>query len=115
MKIAFTGAGYIINIHAQAAAQQQDVELFAIVNRSSEKTRGLMRKFNIQHQFETVEQLLAAGGVDVLVVGTPNYLHASQAITALKAGVHVMVEKPMAMNAQEACQMLAASRESGSL
>jgi len=115
MKIAFTGAGYIINIHAQAAAKLQDVELFAIVNRSSEKTRGLARKFNIQQQFVTVEQLLAASGVDVLVIGTPNYLHASQAITALKAGVHVLVEKPMAMNAQEACQMVASSQESGAL
>ena len=59
--------------------------------------------------------MLDAGGVDALVIGTPNYLHAPQTIAALKAGVHVMVEKPMAMNADEAYQMLEVSRNSDAL
>ncbi len=115
MKIAFTGAGYIINIHAQAASQQEGVELIAVVDRHLDKAKVLAQKFNILYQFETIEQLLEQGDVDALVIGTPNYLHASQAITALKAGLHVMVEKPMAMNALEAYQMLEASQESGAL
>jgi predicted dehydrogenase len=115
MKIAFAGAGYIINIHAQAAKLQKDVELVAVVNRISEKAQALVMKFGFKHQFETVEQLLEMGGVDALVIGSPNYLHASQTIAALNAGVHVMVEKPMAMNAQEAHQMLEASLTSGAL
>lgn len=53
--------------------------------------------------------------MDALVVGTPNYLHAPQTIAALNAGVHVMVEKPMAMNAREAYQMMEASQKSGAL
>ena len=115
MKLAFTGAGYIINIHAQAANVQKDVDLFAVVNRYSDKAKALVQKYNIKHHFETVEQLLEIGGMDALVIGTPNYLHASQAIAALNAGVHVMVEKPMAMNAREAFQMLEASQKSGAL
>ncbi len=51
--------------------------------------------------------------MDALVVSTPNYLHASQTIAALQAGVHVLVEKPMAMNASEAEQMCEASAKSG--
>jgi predicted dehydrogenase len=51
--------------------------------------------------------------VDALVIGTPNFLHAPQAIAALKAGVHVLVEKPMAMNAREAEKMMNASAQSG--
>jgi predicted dehydrogenase len=113
MKIAFAGAGYIINIHAKAAQAQKDVELAAVVEKYSEKSAALMQKFRIKDQYETVEQMLKAGGVDALVIGTPNYLHAPQAIAALKAGVHVMVEKPMAMNAREAEKMKEASEQSG--
>jgi len=112
MKIAFAGAGYIINIHAQAAQALQDVELVAVVEKYSERAEALAKKFQIYHQYETIEQMLDVGEVDALVIGTPNYLHAPQTIAALKAGVHVIVEKPMAMNADEAYQMLEVSRKS---
>jgi predicted dehydrogenase len=115
MKIAFAGAGYIINIHAQAAKVLKEVELTAVVEKYPDKAKALAKKFNIKHRFETVEQMLELGDVDALVIGTPNYLHAPQTIAALKAGVHVMVEKPMAMNAQEAYQMQEASQKTGAL
>jgi predicted dehydrogenase len=113
MKIAFAGAGYIINIHARAAQAQPGLELAAVVERYSDKSAGLAKIFNIKQRFETVEQLLQVGGVDALVIGTPNFLHAPQALAALNAGVHVMVEKPMAMNAIEAEQMCEAAERSG--
>jgi predicted dehydrogenase len=113
MKIAFAGAGYIINIHAKAARAQKDVELAAVVEKFSDKAAALAKKFKIKNQYATVEQLLKAGNVDALVIGTPNFLHAPQAIAALKAGVHVLVEKPMAMNAREAEKMMDASAQSG--
>ena len=113
MKIAFAGAGYIINIHAQAAQAQKDVELCAVVEKFPEKAVPFAQKFGIRNQYDTVEQMLNAGGVDALVIGTPNFLHAPQAIAALKAGVHVMVEKPMAINSREAKKMIEASAKSG--
>jgi predicted dehydrogenase len=73
------------------------------------------RRFNITRQYENVEAMLKDGNVDALVVGTPNYLHAPQTIAALKEGVHVMVEKPMSMNAREAVQMCEAAQKSGAL
>jgi predicted dehydrogenase len=115
MKIAFAGAGYIINIHATAAQAQNGVELAAVVEKFSDKAQVLAKKFNIKNHYETVEQLLKAGGVDALVIGTPNFLHAPQAIAALEAGVHVMVEKPMAMDVREAEKMLDASAKSGAI
>lgn len=113
MRIAFAGAGNIINVHARAASAQTDVELAAVVEKFPDKAAALARKFRIKNQYETVEQLLKAGGVDALVVGTPNFLHAPQAIAALKAGLHVMVEKPMAMDTRQAEKMLEASAKSG--
>ena len=113
MKIAFSGAGYIINIHAKAAQAQKDVELIAVIEKFSDKSAALAQKFKIKNQYHTVAELLKAGSVDALVIGTPNFLHAPQAIAALQAGVHVMVEKPMAMNAREAEKMLESSAKSG--
>jgi predicted dehydrogenase len=112
MKIAFAGAGYIINIHAKAAKAQKDVELAAVVEKFSDKAAALAKKFGIKNQYGTVEQMLKAGGVDALVIGTPNFLHSPQTIAALKAGIHVMVEKPMAMNSREAEKMMDASAQS---
>lgn len=113
MKIAFAGAGYIVNIHAKAAQAQKGVELAAVVEKFAEKSDSFAQKFKIKNQYETVEQLLKDGGVEALVIGTPNFLHMPQAIAALKAGVHVMVEKPMAMTAREAGKMMDASAKSG--
>ena len=114
MRIAVSGAGYIIDIHAKAAKAQQDVELVAVVEKFPDKASLLAKKFRIKNQYETIEQMLATGAIDALVIGTPNFLHAPQAIAALQAGVHVMVEKPMAMNVREAEAMLEASAKSGS-
>jgi predicted dehydrogenase len=113
IRLAFTGAGYIANIHVQAARNQPEVELVAVVEKFSAKAKSFAGKFGVRCCYTSVEELLAGGGVDALVIGTPNFLHAPQALAALEQGVHVLVEKPMAMNAGEAEQMLTASRKSG--
>jgi predicted dehydrogenase len=114
MRIAVAGAGYIINIHARAVQAQKGVELTAVVEKYPDKAAALTRKFGIPHQYETVEEMLKSCRVDALVIGTPNFLHASQAVAALEAGVHVLVEKPMAMTVREAGRMLEASARCGS-
>ncbi len=114
LRIAFAGTGYINKVHAQAA-QNIGLELVAIVNHKAESMVEFSKRFGIARQYETVDAMLKEGGVDALVVSTPNYLHAPQTIAALNAGVHVMVEKPMALNAAEAQQMNAAAEKSGAL
>ncbi len=115
MRIAFTGTGYISKIHALAAQKLPGVELVAVVNHRPESMAAFAAQFGIPRQYASIEALLQDGDVDAISVNTPNYLHAPETIMALEAGVHVMVEKPMAMNAVEACDMLAASKISGAL
>ncbi len=114
MKIAFAGTGYINKIHARAA-QHCEAELTAVINHRAESMLDFAKEFGIPRQYETTEAMLNDGGIDALVVSTPNYLHAPQTIAALHAGIHVMVEKPMSMNAQEAEQMCEAADQSGAL
>lgn len=114
MNIAFAGTGFISKIHAQAA-RNLGLTLTAVVNHRPESRDAFAAGFGIARQYDTVDALLRDGRVEALVVATPNYLHAPQTIAALKAGIHVMVEKPMAMNAVEAEQMNAAAEKSGAL
>lgn len=115
IRLAFTGTGYIAKIHARAAQKNPDVELVAVANHRPDSMAAFAAQFRIPRQYATVEEILEAGNVDAISINTPNYLHAVQSIAALRAGVHVMVEKPMAMNVAEARFMLEASQESGAL
>lgn len=112
MRIAFAGTGYINKVHARAA-QACGLELVAVVNHKAESMAAFGKEFGIARQYESLEVMLKDGNVDALVVSTPNYLHAPQTIAALNAGVHVMVEKPMAMNTAEAEKMYEASERTG--
>ncbi|HXQ34586.1 MAG TPA: Gfo/Idh/MocA family oxidoreductase, partial [Anaerolineales bacterium] len=114
MRIAFAGTGYISKFHAQAA-QNLGLELVALVNHKTDSMNEFGRRFNISRQYTDVETMLKEGKVDAFVVGTPNYLHLSQTMAALNAGVHVMVEKPMAMNAKDAEQMCEAAEKVSAL
>jgi len=112
VRIAFAGTGGINKGHARAA-QTAGLELVAAVNHRPESLAAFGKEFGITRQYETVEALLKNGIIDALVVSTPNYLHAPQTNASLNAGVHVMVEKPMSMNALEAEQMNEAAAKSG--
>src|SRR5215208_808250 len=111
MRIAFAGTGYISKIHARAA-QNCGAELVAVVNHKAESMAAFANDYGILRQYESVEGLLKDGNLDALVIGTPNYLHASQTIAALNAGVHVMVEKPMSLNVSEAEKIVEAAENS---
>jgi len=115
IRIAITGTGFISRVHAQAVQNIPSIELVAVVNHRSESMADFAQAYQIPRRYANVEELLNDGQIEALVVGTPNFLHAPQAITALNAGVHVLVEKPMAMNTQEADHMLTASQRSGAL
>jgi predicted dehydrogenase len=114
-RIAFAGTGYISRIHARAARKLPGVELVAVVNHRPQSMAAFAREFDIPRRYATMEDMLRDGDVDAVSINTPNYLHAPQAIAALEAGVHVLVEKPMAMDAREANEMAAAGEKSGAL
>ncbi|MFZ2098400.1 MAG: Gfo/Idh/MocA family oxidoreductase [Anaerolineales bacterium] len=115
IKFAITGAGFISKIHAKALQSLPDVELVALVERFTKTALPFKDQFGVKNHYKTINDLLEKVDIDALIVGTPNFLHAPQAIAALTAGVHVMVEKPMAMNAREAYLTLEASQKSGAL
>lgn len=110
IKLACAGTGYIAKIHARAAQAVDGVELAAVVNHREKSMAAFASRYGIPRQYLTIEELIAAGNVDAVSINTPNYLHAPQTIAALDAGLHVFVEKPMAMTAAQAEEMVSASQ-----
>jgi predicted dehydrogenase len=72
-----------------------------------------MREFSIPTEYDDAEKLLADRTIDAVSICLPNHLHAPLTKAALKAGKHVLCEKPPAINAKEASQMAAAAEKSG--
>lgn len=112
MKIAIAGAGYIAAFHARAI-KNNGGEVAAVIEKYADKRAEFARRFRIKQLYETVEQALEGTQFDGLVIGTPNFLHAPQALVALNTGLAVMVEKPMGMDSAECCKMTEASQKSG--
>ncbi len=111
IRLAFIGSGYINRIHARAALDIGGIELSAVVNHRSESMKKFAEDFSIKRSYLNIEDLIRDGGVDAVVIGTPNIYHATQSIAALNAGYHVLVEKPMAINGVEARAMVAAAEK----
>jgi predicted dehydrogenase len=63
--------------------------------------------------YDTIEGILGDANVEAVYIATPNYLHAEQTIAAAAAGKHVLVEKPMALDAAQGCDMVQAADRAG--
>lgn len=90
-------------------------ELYAIAGRSEEKARDYKEKYGFEKAYGSYDDLLKDDEVQAVYIPLPNNLHKEWVIKALKAGKHVLCEKPMAMNANDSREMYAAAKESGKL
>jgi predicted dehydrogenase len=70
-------------------------------------------KTGVQRIYRRYQELLEQPEIDAVVIATPNHLHREMALAAFAAGKHVLCEKPLALNAGEAAEMLDAARKSG--
>lgn len=103
------GYGFIGAMHTEAAALVGDIDVVGVSGHRLERATAFARRFDIERVTADWEQLCADDDVDLVIVGTPNSLHAEQAIHALDHGKHVLVEKPMAITVADADRMIRAA------
>lgn len=95
--------------HAEGTLEHSDdFELVAVAARTADRAEVAARRFGARAHADW-RTLVSDDAVEVVVVATPHNLHAPIALAALAAGKHVVVEKPMAMNAAECAAMIAAA------
>ena len=114
VRVGIIGSGGIAQgQHMPAFAKQPSAEIVAVCDANETAAKDAAKKFSVPHVFSDYKQMLKSNGLDAVSICTPNYLHAEPAIAALQAGIHVIVEKPIAMNAGEASAMVEAGRKAG--
>lgn len=104
------GPGKIAQKFANDLLQVYDTELTAVASRSIERAKLFADKYQIPQVFDDYEQLFVSNAVDVLYIATPHTFHKDLAIKAMKAGKHVLCEKPMGVNADEVNEMITVAK-----
>ena len=89
--------------------------VIAIASRDTEKAKALAERFGIPHAFGSYEELLASDEVDGVYIPLPTSQHAEWAVKAADAGKHVLVEKPLALRAEDIGAVVAARDRNGVL
>ena len=107
IRVGFVGAGGIAGTHIRWLKPVEDVEVIALSDPRDGACEQLVKSQDLgdAKAFKDYKQMLKMKDIDAVSVCTPNWLHKEPTIAALKAGKHVMVEKPMAMKASEAKAM----------
>src|SRR5919108_1383071 len=114
IRIGVLGAAAIVPMALTNPARSiPEAQILAIAARDPKRAQAFARKHHIPRLHQTYSDLLADPEIDAIYNPLPNSLHAEWTIRALKAGKHVLCEKPFASNAQEAEEMAKVARETG--
>lgn len=113
MKIGIIGAGSISDMHLQAYDKNEEAELYAICDLNQQRAEDKAKQYQIPNVYTNYHDLLANPEVEAVSICTWNNSHAEISIAALRAGKHVLVEKPLCRTVEEAKAMQDAVRESG--
>ena len=116
LRIGIIGVGAIatdeVHGHIPNYKALDDVEVVAISDINGRRAQYVADRFDIPQVFTHFREMLSHADVDAVSIATPNFLHSPIAVGCLEQGVHVLVEKPMALTTSEARRMTAAAEAS---
>ena len=101
--------------HIKAYQSNPNTELLMICDTDEDLLAKRKEEFGVPCAVTDYREILANPSIDLVSVATPDYYHAEQAIAAMKAGKHVLCEKPMTLNLDEAKAIIACARETGQI
>jgi predicted dehydrogenase len=111
IKAGMVGAGYIAESHARGYAALPQARLVLVVDRNLEKARNLADQYQAQAAGDV--EALFSSDVEVVSICTPTPSHAQLAIALMRAGKHVLCEKPLARTLEEAQSMIDCAEQTG--
>ncbi len=114
LRTGLVGCGKVADLHAKALQSLPESEFVAVCGRTSEKTNAFAKKYGVG-PYTSIVEMIERERVQALCVCTPHPEHAAPTIAAAKAGVHVLVEKPLASSLADCDAMLSEARVAKSL
>ncbi len=109
LRVGVIGAG-IGELHLAGYSKLPRVEIIALAGLDDERVRRVAAEYRVPQIYRDYQDLLSAPGIDAVSICLPNILHAPVTIDALRAGKHVLVEKPLARTADEGQAMIEAAQ-----
>jgi D-xylose 1-dehydrogenase (NADP+, D-xylono-1,5-lactone-forming) len=113
LRFGILGTAHIARSFVQGLRASRRVMVSAVASRNADKARIFAQDLEIARYFGSYEALLADPDIDAVYVPLPNGLHAEWSIAAVRAGKHVLCEKPLSATATEARAMFDAARQHG--
>jgi predicted dehydrogenase len=114
LRLAVAGCGAIAQLaHLPVLSKMRGVRLVALCDNEGARARALADRFEVPDVFTDLEELLDSDVVDGLIVATPNHLHEPHVLSALRAGVDVLCERPLALTTRGVERVLAAAQKGG--
>jgi predicted dehydrogenase len=111
-RVALVGCGKVAGIHAAALASLPEAKFVAACDISADRANAFAARHRVR-PFTDHATMLREAAPEVVIIGTPHPLHAEAAVRAAEAGVHVLVEKPLAASLADCDAMLAAAKKAG--
>jgi predicted dehydrogenase len=114
VRYAVIGLGHIAQVAVLPAfAHAENSELTALVSSDAEKLEKLARKYKVRgrYSYQEFDECLDSGAVDAVYVALPNHLHREYSERALRRGIHVLCEKPMAVTEEDCRSMIRVAEE----
>jgi len=112
IKVGLIGCGFMGGMHSACYNVIEGVEVTAVADVRKEKAEEIAKVHGAEI-FATGDELIANADVDVVDICLPTYLHTSHAVSAMKKGKNVFVEKPLCINREEAELLLKTEKETG--
>lgn len=106
-------SGFAASMPAQALLRTPGIRLTGVLGSTPERGRSLVSALGVGRGYASMDELLADGDVDAVWIAAHDVLHCPLTIAALRAGKHVLVEKPMAVSPEQGRSMVAEARRAG--
>lgn len=111
IKWGIIGLGNIAHQFAKDLMLIEEAELTAVASRNLDKASAFAEKYDCKRAFDSYDAIINDAEIDILYIATPHNSHAALTIKALQNKKHVLCEKPIALNYNDALQMIKASNE----
>ncbi len=113
LRVGVIGTGFGARVHIPGFMTHPDTTVVAVSASSPEKARATAQKLDVPYACDSAEELIARDDVDLVAITTPPFLHCDTLLRAVRAGKHVLCEKPLALSVREGREMVSAARAAG--